>query len=149
MSTPRLMWIYENCIIDEKFLGVLIINNSNEFVSMMMQKVNDYTEKYQKQKLVHITIEYNCSRRFVISNAIKLGKTQGRIQDLIRGGPQIVTSLNCRQCAAASCEQSEPYSAWDLGPALGPQKLLGISLLNMHSLHFGVPFYTIFEIIKY
>ena len=35
------------------------------------------------------------------------------------------------------------------GAALGPLKLLGISLLNMHSLHFGVPFYTIFEIFKY
>ena len=60
-------------------------------------------------------------------------------------GAQIVTGLNCRRCAEVSCEQSEPFSAW--GP--GPQKLLGISLLNMHSLHFGVPFYTIFEIIKY
>ena len=38
---------------------------------------------------------------------------------------------------------------WGPGPTLGPQKLVGISLLNMHSLHFGVPFYTIFEIIKY
>ena len=66
-----------------------------------------------------------------------------------QGGPQIVTGLNCRRCAAASSERSETFSAWGLGPALGPQKLLGISLLNMHSLHFGVPFYTIFEIIKY
>ena len=74
---------------------------------------------------------------------------QGRIQDLIRGEPQIVTGLNWRWCAAVSCERSEPFSAWGLGPALGPRKLLGISLLNMHSLHFGVPFYTIFEIIKY
>ena len=73
---------------------------------------------------------------------------QGWIQDLIRGA-QIVTGLNCRWCAAASCERSEPFSAWVPGPTLGPQKLLGISLLNMHSLHFGVPFYTIFEIIKY
>ena len=32
-------------------------------------------------------------------------------------------------------------------PTLGPWKLLAFSLLNMHSLHFGVPFYTIFEII--
>ena len=31
----------------------------------------------------------------------------------------------------------------------GPWKLLDFSLLSMHSLHFGVPFYTIFEIIKY
>ena len=74
---------------------------------------------------------------------------QGRIQDLVKGGAQIVTGLNCRWCAAALCERSEPLSAWGLGPALGPQKLLGISLLNMLSLHFGVPFYTIFEIIKY
>ena len=66
-----------------------------------------------------------------------------------QGGAQIVTGLNCQQCAAVSCEQSEPFSAWGLGPALGPWKLLGISLLNMHSLHFGVPFYTIFEIFKY
>ena len=62
-----------------------------------------------------------------------------------QGGAQIVTGLNCQQCAAASCERNEPFAVWGLGPALGPQKLLGISLLNMHSLHFGVPFYTIFE----
>ena len=31
----------------------------------------------------------------------------------------------------------------------GSGKLLGFSLLNMHSLHFGVPFYTIFEMTKY
>ena len=73
---------------------------------------------------------------------------QGRIQDLIVGA-QIVTGLNCQWCAAVSCERSEPFLAWGPGPTLGPQKLLCISLLNMHSLHFGVPFYTIFEIIKY
>ena len=73
---------------------------------------------------------------------------QGRIQDLMGGG-QIMAGLNCQWCAAASCEQSEPFPARGLGPTLGPWKLLGISLLNMHSLHFGVPFYTIFEIIKY
>ena len=55
-------------------------------------------------------------------------------------GAQIVTGLNCQQCTAALCERSEPFSAWGLGPILGPWKLLGISLLNMHSLHFGVPF---------
>ena len=65
-----------------------------------------------------------------------------------QGEAQIVTGLNCRRCVAASGERSEPFSAWGLGPALGPWKLLGISLLNMHSLHFGVPFYTIFEIIN-
>ena len=63
-------------------------------------------------------------------------------------GAQIVTGLNCLWCVAALGEQSKPFSAWGLGPALGPWKLLGISLLNMHSLHFGVPFYTIFEIIN-
>ena len=83
-----------------------------------------------------------------VSNFIRDTGLQRRIQDLIRG-PQIVTGLNCRRCAAASCERSKPFSVWGLGPALGPWKLLGISLLNMHSLHFGVPFYTIFEIIKY
>ena len=66
-----------------------------------------------------------------------------------RGGGQIVIGLNCRRCAAVLCERCEPFSAWGPVPALGPRKLLGISLLNMHSLHFGVPFYTIFEIIKY
>ena len=65
---------------------------------------------------------------------------------LDRGGPQIMTGLNCQQCTAASCKRSKPFSAWGPGPALGPQKLLGISLLNMHSLHLGLPFYTIFEI---
>ena len=59
------------------------------------------------------------------------GGTQGQIQDLIRGGAQIMTGLNCQQYTAASCEQSEPFSAWGLGPALGPWKLLGILLLNM------------------
>ena len=54
-----------------------------------------------------------------------------------QGGAKIVTGLNCRLCAAASCKQSKPFSAWGPGPALGPWKLLGISLLNMHSLHFG------------
>ena len=39
-----------------------------------------------------------------------------------QGGPQIVTGLNCQWCAAASCERSEPFSAWGLGLALGPQK---------------------------
>ena len=75
-------------------------------------------------------------------------QSQGQIQDLIGGGPQIITGLNCQRCVAASGERSEPFSVWGLGPALGPWKLLGISLLNMHSLHFGVPFYTIFEIIN-
>ena len=42
------------------------------------------------------------------------------------GGAQIVTGLNCQRCAAASCERSEPFSVRGLGPALGPQKLLGI-----------------------
>ena len=55
------------------------------------------------------------------------------------GGGQIVTGLNCPQYTAASCERSEPFSAWGPGPALGSQTLLGVSL----------PFYTIFEIIKY
>ena len=81
---------------------------------------------------------------------LNVASLQGRIQDLIGGGgAQIMTGLNCQWCAAVLCEQSKPFSAWGPGPALGPWKLLGISLLNMHSLHFGVPFYTIFEIIKY
>ena len=43
----------------------------------------------------------------------------------------------------------QALSLWGLGPTLGVQKLLGFSLLNMHSLHFGIPFYTILEMIKY
>ena len=66
---------------------------------------------------------------------------QGGVPD--RDRPKLLT------CAAVSCERSKPFSAQGPGSALGPQKLLGISLLNMHSLHLGVPFYTIFEIIKY
>ena len=77
------------------------------------------------------------------------GYSAGADPGFDQGGPQIMTGLNCQWCTAALCEQSEPFSAWGPGPTLGPQKLLGISLLNMHSLHFGVPFYTIFEIIKY
>ena len=70
---------------------------------------------------------------------------QGRIQDLIRGGAQIVTGLSCRRCAAALCKRSEPFSVWGLGPTLGPWKLLGISLLNMHYLHFGYLFILFFK----
>ena len=70
----------------------------------------------------------------------KLNDNAGADPGFDRGGAQIVTGLNCQWCAAASCERSEPFSAWGPGPTLGPQKLLGISLLNMHSLHFGVPF---------
>ena len=73
---------------------------------------------------------------------------QGQIQDWIRGGPDR-DRPKLPTYAAVSCKQSEPFSTWGPGPALGPRKLLGISLLNMHSLHLGVPFYTIFEIIKY
>ena len=43
-----------------------------------------------------------------------------------QGGPQIMTGLNCRWCAATSCERSEPFSVWGLGSTLGPWKLLGI-----------------------
>ena len=84
-----------------------------------------------------------------IDSLIKKLRESGADPGFDGGGAQIVTGLNWRWCAAVSCEQSEPFSAWGLGLALGPQKLLGIPLLNMHSLHFGVPFHTIFEIIKY
>ena len=57
---------------------------------------------------------------------LKYNLVSGADPGFDQGGPQIVTGLNCRWCAAASCEQSEPFSAWGLGPALGPQKLLGI-----------------------
>ena len=51
ISTSKLMWIYENCIIDEKFLGVLIINNGNEFGAMVVQKGNNYTENLKSESL--------------------------------------------------------------------------------------------------
>ena len=35
------------------------------------------------------------------------------------------------------------------GACLRAPEALGYFITNMHSLHFGVPFYTIFEIIKY
>ena len=78
-----------------------------------------------------------------------LSNEQGRMQDLIRGGAPDRDRPKLPTCAAVLCERSEPFSAQGPGPALGPQKFLGISLLNIHSLHLGVPFYTIFEIIKY
>ena len=68
-------------------------------------------------------------------------KKQGRIQDLIRGAPD-----RDRPKLPVLCERSEPSSAWGPGPALGPQKLLGISLLNMHSLHFIM--YNLYEPMK-
>ena len=49
---------------------------------------------------------------------------QGRIQDLI-GGPQIVTGLNCRWCAVASCERSEPFCSVGSGAHLRVPEALG------------------------
>ena len=72
---------------------------------------------------------------------------QGRIQDLIRGGPDRDRPLLMMRSSVVRGKRA--LFSMGLGPTLGPWKLLGISLLNMHSLHFGVPFYTIFEIIKY
>ena len=46
-----------------------------------------------------------------------------------------MTGLNCQRCAAASCKRSEPFLVWGLGPTLGPQKLLGISLLNQMDMY--------------
>ena len=68
---------------------------------------------------------------------------QGRIQDLVKWGPEFFWPI------FADSTQWSCVIGRGPGPALGPWKLLGFSLLNMHSLHFGVPFYTIFEIIKY
>ena len=48
ISTPKLISIHENCIIDEKFVGVLTPINGYEFGFMVMQKINDYTENSQK-----------------------------------------------------------------------------------------------------
>ena len=45
---------------------------------------------------------------------------QGRIQDLIKGGAPDRDKI--ADIAQPLCEQSEPFSAWGLGPTLGPQK---------------------------
>ena len=34
ISTPKLTGIGENCVVDEEFLGVIILNNGNEFECM-------------------------------------------------------------------------------------------------------------------
>ena len=59
ISTPKLDWIGENCIIDEKILGVLIPNNGSEYECMSIQKVNNYTENSQKQKLMIFVVHGN------------------------------------------------------------------------------------------
>ena len=64
---------------------------------------------------------------------------QGRIQDLIRGAPDR-DRPKLLMVRSSVMRVKRALSAWALGPALEPWKLLGISLLNMHSLHFGVPF---------
>ena len=48
ITTPKLIWIAENCTIDEGLLGVLIPNSGRKFKCMLMQKINDYTEISQK-----------------------------------------------------------------------------------------------------
>ena len=80
-------------------------------------------------KCTHFYMEY---QRF-------LDVHQGRVQDLVKGGARVLLAEFCRLRTVESCERSEPLLA----------ELLVFSLPNMHSLHFGVPFYTIFEIIKY
>ena len=50
----------------------------------------------------------------------------------------------CRCSTAESCEWSELVGAWGLGLALGPQKLLGFSWLNMHSPSFPGTFWLNF-----
>ena len=94
------------------------------------------TTYHQLQLQNHITalkhLPVKCLRCF-------LQPLQGQMQDLIRGGPQIVTGLNCHGAQQHCASEASPFK----------HGVLGISLLNMHSLHFGVPFYTIFEIIKY
>ena len=45
ISTPKLIGISIDCVIHEKFLGVLIPNNGSDFECMLMKK---YTENPQK-----------------------------------------------------------------------------------------------------
>ena len=127
----------------------LTLSPRNPPQERLLYTLNKLFAKQVKSFLLVLDLDpfiFQCSPHNIeyikFTTGVDPGFDQGR-------GPQIVTGLNCQWCAAVSCEQSEPFSAWGLGPALGPQKLLGISLLNMHSLHFRVPFYTIFEIIKY
>ena len=120
----------------QNFRTISLLSQSKDYCE-------DGSDKRNKPCAVRTCYKKGCIPR--TSQIQRAGADPGFYQ----GGAQIVTGLNCQRCAAASCERSEPFSAWGPGPPLGPQKLLGISLLNMHSLHFGVPFYTIFEIIKY
>ena len=61
-------------------------------------------------------LKYQLDAFLVLCDELTTGADPGFDQ----GGAQIVTGLNCRWCAAASCERSEPFSAWGPGPALGP-----------------------------
>ena len=60
------------------------------------------------------------------------------------GGTQLWSAQFCQHSAVESREQSELIRACGLGPALGPQKLLGFSWLNMHSPSFPDTFWLNF-----
>ena len=62
----------------------------------------------------------------------------------LRGGAQLWSAPICQCSTAESHEQSELIKAWGLGPALGPQKLLGFSWLNIHSPSFPGTFWLNF-----
>ena len=51
ICTPKLIWISENCITDENFLGVLIPNNDSESECILMQNVDDNTVNSQSEHL--------------------------------------------------------------------------------------------------
>ena len=69
---------------------------------------------------------------------------QGLIQGLVKGDHKFFWLIFVDSAQQSCVNEVSPY--WPgPGPTLGPWKLLGSSLLNMHSLYFGVPFYTIFE----
>ena len=75
---------------------------------------------------------------------------QGRSQLFVKGGPRPKILDLFANFVQRSCENEVNPKLTLIGqgprPALGPWKLLDFLLLNMQSLHFEAPFYTIFEI---
>ena len=79
---------------------------------------------------------------------VQLCMHSGWIQDLVKGAPIIFLQF------LPTLTRRVMQTKWALigdgsGITSEPRKVLVFSLLNMHSIHFEVPFYTIFKIIKY
>ena len=73
---------------------------------------------------------------------------QGRIQDLVKGAPEVFWPIFANSTQQSCVNEVSPY--W-LGSRAHPRALeaLGFFITKYAFCPFGVPFYTIFEIIKY